>query len=96
MAQALGAERSAEKAVREAQEAGALAVQSATERSARIARRCDERLRRMHDHCAAALAHRVRELVIESDTVGPPATGLDTTVLDSLLDRVAAWLTSPR
>jgi hypothetical protein len=96
MDQALRAERAADNAVREAQQAGALAVQQATERAARIARRCDERVSRIHDRCAAGLAQRVRELVLESDTVAPPAARLDEAVLDSLLDRVAAWLTSAR
>ena len=96
MEAALAAERATEDAVREAQQAGALAVQQATERAAQIARRCDERVRRVHDRCAAALTQRVGELVLEADAMEQGMARVNETALDSLLDRVAAWLTSSK
>lgn len=95
MEAALAAERAAEDAVREAQRAGAIAVQNATERAAQIAHRCDERVRRVHDRCAAALAQQVAELVQESAATSRLALRSQETPPDALLDRVAAWLTTP-
>jgi flagellar biosynthesis/type III secretory pathway protein FliH len=92
---ALAAERAAEDAVREAQRAGAIAVQAATEQAAQIAHRCDERVRRVHDRCAAALAQRVAELVQESAATSRLTQRSHETPSESLLDRVAAWLTMP-
>lgn len=96
MEAALSAERAGEEAVREAQQAGALAVQQATEHAAHIARRCDERVRRVHDRCAAALTQRVSELVLEEGAMEGEAALPDETALRSLIDRVAAWLTSSK
>jgi hypothetical protein len=92
---ALTAERAAEEAVREAQLAGALAIREATELAAQIASRCDERVRRVHDRCAAALAQHVADLVKE-DPAERFAVQVHDTQLDELLDRVAAWLTSSK
>jgi hypothetical protein len=96
METALAAERATEDAVREAQQAGALAVQQATERAAQIARCCDGRVRRVHDRCADALTQRVGELVLEADAMERGTARANETALDSLLDRVAAWLTSSK
>ncbi len=96
MEAALAAERATEDAVREAQQAGALAVQQATERAAQIARHCDERVRRVHDRCAAALTQRVGELALEAGAMERGMERVNETALDSLLDRVAAWLTSSK
>ena len=92
---ALAAEQAATDAVRRAQQGGALAVQEATERAAQIAYRCDERVRRVHDRCAAALAQQVTELVLEGNAAKQLAARSQHSPSDSLLDRVAAWLTSP-
>jgi len=92
---ALAAEQAVEDAVREAERAGALAVQEATERAAEIAHRCDERVRLVHDRCATALARQVTELAVEGNAAKRLAERSQQTASDSLLDRVAAWLTSP-
>jgi hypothetical protein len=92
---ALAAERAVEEAVREAERAGALAVQEATDRAAEIAHRCDERVRRVHDRCAAALARQVAELSREDNVTERLVAASQRTPSESLLDRVAAWLTSP-
>jgi hypothetical protein len=93
MEAALAAERAAEDAVREAQRDSARAIQEATERAGQIARRCDERVTRIHDHCAAALADRIATLRLDEDAVH--ATRAPDADIATLLDRVAAWLTSP-
>jgi hypothetical protein len=93
---ALAAERATEEAVREAQQAGTYAVRAATERAALIARRCDERVRGVHDSCASALARRVSELLEAPDPVpGHTALSQEAT-LDAVLNRVAAWLTTSK
>jgi hypothetical protein len=93
---ALAAERATEDAVREAQQEGTRVVHAATELAAQIARRCDERVRRVHDSCAAALARHVNELMGSPDPEpGPGARSQDAT-LDVVLERVAAWLTSSK
>jgi len=92
---ALTAERAAEEAVGEAQHAGVLVIREATEHAAQIARRCDERVRRVHDRCAVALAQHVADLVKE-DPAERFAAEVHDAQLDELLARVAAWLTSSR
>lgn len=96
MVAALAAERATEDAVREAQQTGALGLREATERAAQITRRCDERVRQVHDSCAAALVQRISELMGQSDTAHESTARLHDARLDALLDRVAAWLTSSK
>lgn len=91
----LAAERSTEHAIRQTQQAGALLIQEATERAAQITRRCDERVRRVHDRCAAALDERVAELLPATDPGTRRVADPSAVPLDAVLERVAAWLTSP-
>jgi hypothetical protein len=92
---ALAAERATEDAVGEAQQAGTYAVRAATERAALIARRCDERVRHVHDSCAAALA-RDSELTVKPAPVPGLTARSQEATLDAVLHRVAAWLTSSK
>jgi hypothetical protein len=48
---------------------------------------------RIHDHCAAALADRIATLRLDEDAVH--AARAPDADIATLLDRVAAWLTSP-